>query len=91
MKLEEILEKYDYVIVETAKKWAERAKDPFIDWEDLAQECRIQLVEKREQIESVDVNNWEAFVCTICRNKCINYIRDTKKHKYSDNIPLDNM
>lgn len=83
MDLEKILEKYDYVIKAVANRYG--GKRYGFEPEDLAQECRVRIIEKIGLVGKDNIKNLEAFIRTLCNNCCKNYLRDEKR-KWGGNI-----
>lgn len=53
---------------------------------DLVQECFIKLWEKHATIKPNQ--SVESLLFVMCRNRCLNYLRDQRSHGYQENISL---
>lgn len=51
-----------------------------VEAEDTAQEAILSFWQRKEQFMDQDIKQAEAFLFTVARNRCYNYIRDKKRH-----------
>jgi DNA-directed RNA polymerase specialized sigma24 family protein len=93
LTVEYLLKKYDYVICSISKKYS--MDNMRLEWMDLAQECRIRIFNKFDAINNLykmnKINNLEAFICTLCKNCCYNYLRDIKNQIPEDCISIQDI
>jgi RNA polymerase sigma factor (sigma-70 family) len=86
---EQILLKYDVTILNICRKFSHNSD--FVDIDDLYQECRVRFYEKWERIKTMRINNMQSFVTTLCKNHCLNYIRDMRSQRPEDMISIEQL
>jgi DNA-directed RNA polymerase specialized sigma24 family protein len=87
--IEYVLEKYNCVIEGVCRRY--HSKCYSLDWEDLAQECRIRIYLKWNTIKTLQPNNMKALIATVCKNCCLNIIRDTIKQSPEDTVSIETL
>lgn len=87
--IEDVLQKYDNIIQSVCKRYAEKGGS--LDWEDLAQECRIRIYMKWNGIKNLNAHNMKALIATICKNKCLNVIRDTSRQTPGNVVSIEQL
>ncbi len=84
MNNQEIIEKYEHVITAIAKKYANSYRDSLvIEWEDLAQDCRLVIF--KANIPS-NLKDEQAYVAKICYNMCNKAVDTERNQKYVGSI-----
>lgn len=80
------LENFDKTIIKIAKSY----KIKPLDWEDLAQELRLHLVEKERWAEKnkIKINNYDNWAYISCMNKVRNLAKYYKRQKRNSSKDL---
>jgi len=90
---EKILKKYNSMILRICRKFSNDDDNNIeykIDCEDLYQAFCLRFYEKWHIIRSKKIDNMQAFVANMCKNCCINYIRDSRLQMPKDMMSIYN-